>query len=290
MDNLLYTAKEPGLNWGTGIVIIQNGRVLLGKRVDNGLWGTPGGGVDDGETPLVAIVREVKEETNLDINPLMVKFISRNYSFNEGVVWHSFCFFTEYVSGEMQPKIDEFSELRWIPILDLSSYDLFTPARESICDILQSYPEYLFNISIIDSEPNEVIKMTSIEQLLGVKNPGKNGGTGGFTSGGNWNYKKPGSSNSKGKNLALPENQKAQQRQLAYNKQVQEVKQSYINYFKGLKNFKKQYQVTDGEFNFPEYNKAKQAGIVSDKKSYMRLFKEQYVHFALTQKGGNQNG
>ena len=63
---------------------------------------------------------------------------------------------------------------------------------------------------------------------------------------------------------------------------LQALKQSYITYFQNLKDFKKIYTVQDGQFVFPKYNKAKQEGLVNDKASYIRLFKEQYVHFALT--------
>jgi len=43
------------------------GRVLLIKRADNGLWALPGGLQDLGETPAQTGVREVEEETGLDV-------------------------------------------------------------------------------------------------------------------------------------------------------------------------------------------------------------------------------
>lgn len=44
-------------------------RVLLERRADNGAWGLPAGAVDPGETPAAAIVREVHEETGLQVAP-----------------------------------------------------------------------------------------------------------------------------------------------------------------------------------------------------------------------------
>ncbi len=42
-------------------------RVLMGHRRDLDLWDLPGGGMDPGELPNEAVVRETKEETGLDV-------------------------------------------------------------------------------------------------------------------------------------------------------------------------------------------------------------------------------
>lgn len=49
------------------VVADGDGRVLLQRRSDNGLWGLPGGSVEIGESVSAAIVREVKEETGLTV-------------------------------------------------------------------------------------------------------------------------------------------------------------------------------------------------------------------------------
>jgi ADP-ribose pyrophosphatase YjhB (NUDIX family) len=52
-------------------LIIENGSILLAKHhdltIDQIYWCLPGGGVEAGESPEEAVVRELKEETNLDI-------------------------------------------------------------------------------------------------------------------------------------------------------------------------------------------------------------------------------
>jgi 8-oxo-dGTP pyrophosphatase MutT (NUDIX family) len=57
---------------GVSAVILRPEGVLLQRRSDNGLWGLPGGAVEPGESVREAIVREVWEETGLEIEPLRV--------------------------------------------------------------------------------------------------------------------------------------------------------------------------------------------------------------------------
>lgn len=45
----------------------EAGGILLERRSDNGCWDIPAGAVDPGETPREALIREVQEETGLEI-------------------------------------------------------------------------------------------------------------------------------------------------------------------------------------------------------------------------------
>ena len=50
-------------------IIIDNGKILLMYRYKNGMeyWVVPGGGIEAGESEIEALMREMKEETNLDV-------------------------------------------------------------------------------------------------------------------------------------------------------------------------------------------------------------------------------
>ena len=50
------------------VVLDPIGEILLEKRSDNGLWGLPGGGVLPGETIAATALREIREETGLDVD------------------------------------------------------------------------------------------------------------------------------------------------------------------------------------------------------------------------------
>jgi 8-oxo-dGTP diphosphatase len=52
-----------------GIVVDNQGRVLLILRDDTRTWAIPGGALDSGELPTIGVAREVEEETGLSVLP-----------------------------------------------------------------------------------------------------------------------------------------------------------------------------------------------------------------------------
>lgn len=49
------------------VIFDDAGRVLLSRRVDSGWWNLPGGGVEPHESVAEGVVREVREETGLEV-------------------------------------------------------------------------------------------------------------------------------------------------------------------------------------------------------------------------------
>jgi 8-oxo-dGTP diphosphatase len=64
---------SPAPQVGVGILVVENGRVLLGKRKGShgaGTWSAPGGHLEFGESIEACARREVLEETNLALKNL----------------------------------------------------------------------------------------------------------------------------------------------------------------------------------------------------------------------------
>jgi len=66
-----------------GIIVTVGGLIEYKRRYLfvltnkwNGLWSIPGGKVERGESLIEALIREIKEETNLDIKPSNCKYIT----------------------------------------------------------------------------------------------------------------------------------------------------------------------------------------------------------------------
>ncbi|MBX3607768.1 MAG: NUDIX domain-containing protein [Piscinibacter sp.] len=58
---------------GVGVVVLRDGRVLLGQRTGShgaGSWAFPGGHLEYGESPEACARREVREETGLEVGDL----------------------------------------------------------------------------------------------------------------------------------------------------------------------------------------------------------------------------
>lgn len=66
------------------IILSKDNKVLLGQSVNGGVykdqWIVPGGGIEDGETKLQAVAREVLEEVGIDISAAKVELIEGSAS------------------------------------------------------------------------------------------------------------------------------------------------------------------------------------------------------------------
>jgi ADP-ribose pyrophosphatase YjhB (NUDIX family) len=96
----------------------EQGRILLLRRSD-GMWSVPGGGLEPGERLDQAVVREVREETGLEVEPtaLIGVYSDPAYTFtypNGHQVQPIIAFFEcRVVGGTLQPDLDEILEARY---------------------------------------------------------------------------------------------------------------------------------------------------------------------------------
>jgi len=116
-------------------VIKKDDKYLIGFRSTNSKyfplhWDFPGGKLESNEDPFDGIVREVKEETDLDIKPLKAIGVYEFDLDNKGENTHCFTIYsTETISGEVKLS-DEHLEQRWATkdeILKLKIEPYFEP-------------------------------------------------------------------------------------------------------------------------------------------------------------------
>jgi ADP-ribose pyrophosphatase YjhB (NUDIX family) len=103
----------------SAVVTDGEGRVLLQRRRDSGLWALPGGGMEMGESLPGAAVREVREETGLEveITGLVGTYTDPRHviAYDDGEVRRQFnvCFTARVTGGELAIS-DESTELRFV--------------------------------------------------------------------------------------------------------------------------------------------------------------------------------
>lgn len=126
----------------SAIVTDRRGRILLHRRSDNGLWGLPGGGMELGESIVETIIREVKEETGLEVEPRSVVGIYTNprhvVSFSDGEVRQEFsiCFACKLIGGTLRMS-EESSALGFFTAKQISRLGMHESTRQRISDYRQ---------------------------------------------------------------------------------------------------------------------------------------------------------
>lgn len=121
---------------GIGAVIARGGKVLLARRGSEpgrNKWSVPGGLVELGETVEETIVREVKEETNLDVEVhSLVDVVNNLVRDEEGKLRYHFVildFFAKVKGGTLRAGSD-LLEAKWVPLDRVGSFDLTGTFRE----------------------------------------------------------------------------------------------------------------------------------------------------------------
>jgi 8-oxo-dGTP pyrophosphatase MutT (NUDIX family) len=111
----------------TAVVFDDQGRVLLNQRSDDGRWSLLAGVLDPGEQPAAGAIREVWEETAVDIVVERIVGVEtlplRTLNNGDQVYWFEVVLACRAVGGEARVNDDESLDVSWfgpdeMPALD----------------------------------------------------------------------------------------------------------------------------------------------------------------------------
>ncbi len=133
----------------SAVLVSADKKILLGKVREGGVypncWHIPGGGIEEGEDKLTALVREIKEEVGLDIHTNRIKLLSdsdtgeaEKIDKHTGEKWLVKMQFNTYQvdlendSSKIKVSLDDdLKEYQWVAMKDLSNYK-HTPPSEKL--------------------------------------------------------------------------------------------------------------------------------------------------------------
>jgi ADP-ribose pyrophosphatase YjhB (NUDIX family) len=130
----------------SAVVLDGAGRILLHRRDDNELWSIPGGGMEVGERIADTVVREVREETGLEVEPEAIVGIYSNpqhvVEYGDGEVRQQFsvCFACRLVGGELATA-DESLEVGFFTPAEIETMPMHESIRLRVRHYLEHRPQ-----------------------------------------------------------------------------------------------------------------------------------------------------
>ena len=115
-------------------------KILLVKHHIRG-WELPQGRVEEGETVIFALSREVLEEAGVTINHAKLAVIWSKISAPKTLI---LCFTANYASGELTPS-EETPEVRWSPEEEVSHWVSHPVNRDRIDSLLKMHDTLKFH-------------------------------------------------------------------------------------------------------------------------------------------------
>ncbi|MBE5806194.1 MAG: NUDIX domain-containing protein [Clostridiales bacterium] len=114
-----------------GAIVLNGSEILVIQQLE-GHWGFPKGHVEGNETEVETAIREIKEETNLDV---VIKenfrYVER-YSPKEGVEKEVVYFVAEKIGGNEKVQAEELQNFKWLNYEDAMKKLTYKNSKETL--------------------------------------------------------------------------------------------------------------------------------------------------------------
>jgi 8-oxo-dGTP diphosphatase len=124
------------LSVASAALIDAEGRLLIQQRPPGkpfaGLWEFPGGKVEEGETPEAALIRELKEELDIDVEAACLAPATFASEQQPGSTRHMVLLLYVCRKWRGTPRSLEGATVRWVRVQDLYGLEMPAPDRPLI--------------------------------------------------------------------------------------------------------------------------------------------------------------
>ena len=129
----------------SAIVVNDEGKILVLRRTDNARWALPGGAMDIGESIAQTAIREVREETGLEVEPVSIVGVYSDpqhvFAYDDGEVRQQFsvCMACRITGGSVRTS-EESCEVAFLTPDEIDSLDMHESIRLRIGHYLEGRP------------------------------------------------------------------------------------------------------------------------------------------------------
>ncbi len=113
-----------------GCIVINNKKEVLLIHHNAGHWDFPKGHVEEGETEVQTAIREVKEETNIDVKVNEEYRYTTEYSPKEDVIKQVVFFLAQNINDETNAQLEEVSEVKWFKLNEAVEKITYNTSKE----------------------------------------------------------------------------------------------------------------------------------------------------------------
>lgn len=146
-----FAHSHPGFNYRVAGVCLHAGHVLLHRAEDDDFWALPGGRPEFGEPSDAALVREMREEIEVEVTIERFLWLLENFYEYRGQQKHELCCYYVMALPPGSPLLDvsrEFSGFeptvrliyRWFPLAALDAVTLYPTFLKAGLRALPAHP------------------------------------------------------------------------------------------------------------------------------------------------------